>query len=160
MQDASLMHVVDGSGQGVDQGRSGARRLRPPGNLFGQTVSIHKLHAQERLTGVFPDLMHSENVRMLELGQRLSFALEPFELLSAGKSRFGNELQGYKPIQDAVTGLVDHSHTPPAQLSSKLITSTVDSWGPRIQLRSALVAVRSRTARFGSQIRLIPRATA
>jgi hypothetical protein len=82
--------------------------------LQGHTVQ--KLHDQERMTVLLPDLMDRADIGMVQSRGRLRLPLEAGQGLGVFGDVLRQKLQGDKPVQGQVLGLVDHTHTAATEL--------------------------------------------
>src|ERR1700730_11142960 len=64
---------------------------------------------------LLPDLVDGADIGMVESGGRLRLPLETGQGLRVLRHIIGQKLEGNKPVQVYVLGLVDHTHTAAAQ---------------------------------------------
>src|SRR5579863_2974092 len=81
-----------------------------------QRHAIQKLHDQEGVTVLLPDLMDRADIGMVESGGCPRLPLEAGQSLGVFGQVIGQELQGNKTMERGVLGLVDHTHSAAAQL--------------------------------------------
>ena len=76
VQDAVLVGVMDGMGEGRDDARAAFGGKRAIGEFPVEAAAVDPAHAEERLAGMFPDLVDRHDVRVFEVGGRLGFQPE------------------------------------------------------------------------------------
>ena len=77
--------------------------------LQGRAVQI--LHGDECLPVLLADVVDGADIRMVEGGSCLGFALKAAEGLRIFGDLIGQKLESDKTMQPGVLGLVDHTHT-------------------------------------------------
>jgi hypothetical protein len=82
--------------------------------LQGHAVQI--LHDDERLIVLLINLMDRANVRMIQRGSRLCFALKASKSLCVFGYIIRQELESYEAMQLYILGFVNHTHPAIAQL--------------------------------------------
>jgi hypothetical protein len=82
---------------------------------------------------LLPDLVDSADIGMVEGGGGLGLALEPAQGLRISSNFVGQELQGDKPVQGYVFGLVDHTHPATTELLDNAVVrdGLADQFDPR-----------------------------
>ena len=79
------------------------------------------LHGEKRPAVVFADLMHRDDIRMIQFGRRLCFTREPgFRGLVVAQS-IGQKLQRYPPLEGRILGQVHFAHTADADILDNLV---------------------------------------
>ena len=81
-----------------------------------QGHSVQKLHGDERMALVLADVMNRANVRVIQGGGSLRFALETSQSLRVFGHFVGQKFQGDEAVQAGVFGFIDHSHAAAAEL--------------------------------------------
>src|ERR1700730_10982233 len=81
-----------------------------------QRHAVQKLHDEERMALLLPDLIDRADIGMVESRSSLSFSLEAGQGLGVTGEVIGQKLQGDKSVQGHVLGLVDHTHPAAAEL--------------------------------------------
>jgi hypothetical protein len=81
-----------------------------------ESLSLQKLHHNERLALVLADFVDGTNVGMIQSGSSPRLALKPLQGYSIGGQPIGQELQGNVAPQGQVLGPVDHPHAAATQL--------------------------------------------
>ena len=81
-----------------------------------QRLAFQTLHHNERLAFVLADFVSSTDVGMVERRGRARLAVETFDELAVLGQLYGQELQGDRPAELGVLGLVHHAHAAPTQL--------------------------------------------
>ena len=110
VQDAVLMRVMNGSGNGFDVG---GRTLRGQWTIphdLGQRPTGHIVHREEVLAVVFADLVDGHNVRMLQTRNGLGFGLKAFDFGGSGQQARLDHLQRHRSVQADLARLVHHPH--------------------------------------------------
>jgi hypothetical protein len=81
-----------------------------------QRHAVEKLHDDEGMAILLPDLMNRADVGMIKRRCGLRLALEPSQGLWVFDDVIGQEFEGDKAVEGNVLGLVDHAHPAPAKL--------------------------------------------
>ena len=81
-----------------------------------QRHAVEKLHDDEGMAILLPNLMNRADIWMIERRGGLRLALEPRQSLSVFDDVIGQEFQGDKAVEGYILGLVDHAHPAPAKL--------------------------------------------
>jgi hypothetical protein len=128
VDDAALVSMMDGPGQGLDEPGGRTRRQGRPFQALGQAAALDILQravgAAERAAeraGPRADLEDLHDVRMLQPGDRLRLAMEARQLLGIGKGTAQDHLQSHEAIELDVAGLEDDPHAAPSQLPQHLV---------------------------------------
>ena len=83
---------------------------RPVADEMFQRLAFQVLHDNEGLVALFPDVMNSADVGMIQGGCRLRFAAEAGESGGVAGNVFRKELESNEAMQARVFGLVNHAH--------------------------------------------------
>ena len=67
------------------------------------------------------DVVEGANVRMVQAGDRLGFALEPLLQIGISGDMRGQHFDGDSAVQAGISGFVDLAHTPSAEGSVDLV---------------------------------------
>ena len=81
-----------------------------------QREPVEKLHGDEGLAILFADVVDGADVRMVQGGCGLGFALEAGQRLRVAGHFLGQKLEGHKAVQTRVFRFVDDAHPAAAQL--------------------------------------------
>ena len=79
-------------------------------NPMFQRQPIQKLHGDERFAVLVVNFVDGADVRMVQCGSRLGFALEAAESLRVFGYVVGQELESDKATELHILSLVDHAH--------------------------------------------------
>ena len=88
-----------------------------------QVLALEELHRHVEEAVLLPEVVHGDDVRVVEKRRRLRLALEALQGLVAGGDPGGERLQGHEPVEDRVLGLVDLAHRAAAELADDLVLS-------------------------------------
>jgi len=80
-----------------------------------KSLSLQKLHYDERLAFVLADFVDCTNVGMIQSGSGPRLAVKPLQGRSIGGESIGQELQGNVPPQSQVLSPVDDAHAAATQ---------------------------------------------
>ena len=119
VDDAARVGVVHGAGQGLDQGGAGTGVLGFAVQVVRERAAVEKLQRHERLALPFSDFKDLNDVRMLQAGNRLSFAAKAPQIARAVSAE---TLDRDEPIQLAVPRLVDQAHGAAADEFERVVT--------------------------------------
>ena len=81
-----------------------------------QRHAIQKFHRDERLLVLLANVVNRADVRVVECGRGLSFALKAGECLRVTANFIRQELEGDEAVQPRVLSLIDHAHPATAEL--------------------------------------------
>jgi hypothetical protein len=121
MDDAVFVSVLHRPGQGPQQLRGGARRLRHAVEVLGQAAAVEVLQREERETVVLADLVDLHNVGMVQPGHRLGLGAEAGQVFRLGLGAGQDHLQGDEALELRLPRLVDHAHAAAAEQAQHLI---------------------------------------
>src|SRR5580704_15221712 len=85
-------------------------------NLVLQRQPVQKLHDDETLASMLPNLVDGADIWVVQCGSGTCFPAKPFQSLRVLGYILGQKLQGNKAAKLSVLGLVDHTHAPTADL--------------------------------------------
>ncbi len=146
MDDPPLVRRLDGPGQRQGQFHRLSHRQRPVAEPMGQVAPVNPLHHQDVEPIMLINPVDLHDVGMAEPRQGQDLATESLTRIRAGPLPFGEDLQGYGPVEPALLGAIDRPHAARTgladpdearQLGGEPVT------GPRGQCRS--IAVRPQT---------------
>jgi hypothetical protein len=125
MDDALLVRrferVGDLSGDGQRLGqRDGAAR-----DVRGEILAFDEFHHQGREVGRLLEAVDRGNVRVVQRGQDFSFTLEPCEAIRVAGDRCGQHLDRDGPLEIAVGGAIDLTHTTRTDLRGDFVGTDV-----------------------------------
>jgi hypothetical protein len=89
---------------------------RPVADQVLERGAVEKLHHDERLAFVLPDLVDGADIGMVQSGSSTGFPAESFEGLRILGYVLRQKLQSDKATQFGVFSLIDHTHPTTAQL--------------------------------------------
>src|SRR5262245_38260162 len=90
--------------------------------MLRETAAFRQGHREVLLSLILAIVKDLDDVRMIKLGDGLSFAVKAFELGWRRQNAAANGLQGHQAAELGVAGLVNDSHGPAAELSENLVT--------------------------------------
>jgi len=88
----------------------------PSGDAMLQRLAVQKLHNQEGMTILPPDLMDGADIGMIECRSRLRLPLKPRQGLRVLNDVIGQKLKRDKTVEDYILSLVYNPHTAATQL--------------------------------------------
>ena len=91
------------------------RLERSARNSVFQSMTVKKLHGDETLALLLPNLVDRANVGMVQGGSGSGLVSEAFQGLRVLRQILGKEFQRDEAPKLGVLGLVDHTHTTAAQ---------------------------------------------
>ena len=125
MNHASLMGV--GQGLGGLQRPAGRQDKLQWGPLLlrllqhgRQAAPLDKLHGIVEHALLLADGEDRHDVRMVQLGNRLRFAIESLHGVAVGNAGKAEDLQGHFAVERDLSGFTDHAHATPADLADDL----------------------------------------
>ncbi len=121
MKNTALVREMHGSRQGFHQRRGFPFRLRRACTPAQQIAPIDVFQDKERPAVAFADLINPHNVRMLQPGHRFGLDLEALPGRRVRVQTAREHLDGNRPIERTLPGLVDNAHAAPAQLFADLV---------------------------------------
>ena len=86
-----------------------------------QRYTVQKLHGDERLPVLLANVVNRADIRMVQCGRGLGFALEPGKSLRVAGNFFWKKLEGDKAMQPRVLGFIDDAHAAAAQFFNDAI---------------------------------------
>ena len=115
MHDAVLMRVLQRLADRRHD-RQGLLRRKPAElHRLAQIHSVHEFHDQEIQPVAFSKLMHGDNIRMVQRGERLRLLHESLLERRVGDALRGEELQRDETIESFLPRLVNHAHSAAAE---------------------------------------------
>ncbi len=98
MDNASFMCRFERVGDLQSQIEKRVERQRPSANPGMQRLAFQQLHGNEILSVLLSDVINGADVRMVQSGSSLSFALEAGKSLGISGQFIGKKLQGHKTV--------------------------------------------------------------
>ena len=145
MDDPLKVGGVDGTGQDLDEPCGLAGWLWPAREFRRETAAGQVLQDQVRSALVVTDLEDLNDVGVLEPGDRLCLSAKSCRLIGTGVGAGQDHLEGDRPVEPPVPGLVDHAHPAVPDYPQDLVARD-----RRRRMRGALaVRVRQGQARQG-----------
>ena len=77
----------------------------------GERLTLEEFHDQKGHAVLLADVVNSTDVRVSDPGDRPRFTLEPIEFDWGGAARWGQYLDGDRPLEPRVSGMIDLAHT-------------------------------------------------
>jgi hypothetical protein len=121
VEDRPLMRVVHGAGDLGHQRGHGARFRLEPRDVPGEVPTLDDLHAEVGLIVGLADLVDRDDVRVVELGDRLGLVPEPAQFCRAGQRTGLDQLEGHQAIELVLAGPVDDAHAASSDLLEQLV---------------------------------------
>ena len=124
MQNAVLVGIVDGLGDGLQPARRPAEIRNPKSeirNLLGQARTRHVVHREKELTRVFANLVDGDDVRMLQAGGGFRLGPKPGGQLRPAEGQ--HQLQSDDPVQTDLPGAIDDPHAAPGNFLEQLVVA-------------------------------------
>ena len=84
---------------------------------LAQVDALEQLHRHVEEALLLPEVVHGDDVGVVEQGRRLGLALEALQGLVVGAEAGGERLEGDEAVQHGVVGLVDLAHRAAAELA-------------------------------------------
>ena len=125
MDDALLV----GSGERVGDLARDAERVverhprRRARDVIRERLAVHDLEHEEPRPTRFLEAVNARDVRMIERGENLRFALEPRDAIVILRECLGEDLQRDVTIEFRIAGAVDLAHTAGAERRDDLVGS-------------------------------------
>ncbi len=136
MDDAAPMGALHRLGQDANDLRGLARFLRDAGHLVGETAAVHVLQRKIGVAVLFADFVDLNDVRVLELGDRLGLRLEPRHGAGSRDAGRADHLDRHNAVQPRLPGLVDDPHAAAAELPEELVARDLRQGNREIELLS------------------------
>ena len=105
------MGVVNRAAHLGQQAHTLARLSHEPGNFARKAVPLDELHAEEVAALVLTDLVDGNDVRVVEARRRLRLDVKAVQLPRRRELPGQDHLEGDRPIQAHLAGLVNDAHT-------------------------------------------------
>ena len=81
---------------------------------FAERLSLQQFRDDKRRAGLSADVVHHENVWMIECGRGARFLLEPAEAITIGGKSSGNDLDCHLASEARIARAIDLAHAPDA----------------------------------------------
>ena len=85
-----------------------------------QAAALDELHGIVEHALLLADGEDRYDVRVVQLGDRLGLALEPFHGILVGNACEAEDFEGHFPLERELLGFIDHAHPAPADLADDL----------------------------------------
>ncbi len=125
VDDAVLVGVVDGAGQGADQVGGRPRRLRRAVQLAVEAAAVHVLQREVGAAFRLADLVNLDDAGVVQAGHRLRLGLEARPVHLPGQAAREDHLERHRALQAELAGLVDDAHAAPPQFLQQLVAGHV-----------------------------------
>ena len=141
MQDAPHMGMVH------SLGRLGQKRCRGPGivlegrELLGEVSPLDELHAEVLLTLMVANFINRHDPRVIQQCDGLGLVLESPQLRVVSQHAGPDHLEGDRPVEADLAGLVDHAHAAAAQFPVDLIVADIAHANPAKQITRWVIPV-------------------
>ena len=122
MNNALLMRMVHGAGEGLDELCPVPGRQGPVAAHLFEAGAVHEFQSEIGQAVVLGDVVNLHDVWMLQARDRLRLGMKGGPLLWAGMSSGQDHLQGHHPFEGRLSGSVDDAHAAASQLSQDFIT--------------------------------------
>jgi len=116
VDDARSVSGVESIGNVNGDGKKNFQFQRTPGDAVLQRQPVQKLHDDEGLPLVLPDLVDGTDVWMVQGGRSACLPAKAFQSLRVLGNVVRQELERYETTKLGVFRFVDNSHPTPAQL--------------------------------------------
>ena len=90
-----------------------------------ERLAVEKFHGDEGAAVGFADVVDGADIRMVEGGSGLGFALEAGESLRIGGNVFGEEFEGDETMEAGVFGFVNDTHAAAAEFVRDVVVGEV-----------------------------------
>ena len=121
VQNAVFVRVMDRLGNELEVGRRAFWRQRPLGHQPRQRRAVDEVHHQVMLAFVHTDLMHGDDVRMLQSGRSGGFDPEAFDELRSRQRAEREQREGHDPVQAQLPGAIDDAHAAAGDFFEQLV---------------------------------------
>jgi hypothetical protein len=111
MDNALAVRCVERVGDFDCQGKQNLGFQGTSGDAMLQGQAVEEFHGDERMSLVLADVMNGADIRMIESGSGLGFALEAGQRLGVFGDVVGKEFEGDEAVEAGVFGLVDYAHS-------------------------------------------------
>ncbi len=131
VDDSLAVCGVDGQGERSNQVR---HLIRGPGGAVepvGERAAVDPLHREIGTALQMADLVHLDDIDVLDAGGQLGFAEEADSLRFGGKLAGENHLEGDQAVQATVPGLVNDAHAAASDFGEDLVIADPPRRGRR-----------------------------
>ena len=116
MNNSLGMRRVHGIGNLYRQRKQQLDFERPPGDLVLQRRAFQIFHGDEGFSILLADVVNGADVRMVQGGSSLRFALETAQRQRIASHFIGKKFESDEAVQPGILGLIDHPHAAAAKL--------------------------------------------
>ena len=127
MHDAVIMRTLQGIANRRHNAKSFLRRQPFAEQQLPQVHAIHKLHEKEVKPACLPEIMHPDDVGVIESRERVSFLFKTDRKLWIIRPLRRENLQSDQAVQRLLPRLVNHAHAATAQALKNLKLRKI--WG-------------------------------
>jgi len=121
VDDAALVRVVDGAGDGEQQPHRGPRVPGQAAHVRTQTRPLDQLHAEVRQPVLLARLVERDDVRVIQLRRRLGLGAEAAQLCGRGERPGQDHLEGDDPVEPDVPCPEHDPHAAAAEFLQQLV---------------------------------------
>ena len=107
------------------------QRQGPLGQPLGQRLALQVLHHQEVHAVLAPHVVERADVRVVQAGDGLGFALEPLLQLRVASDVRGQDFDGDRAVEAGVAGFVHLAHAASPEGGDDLIRTKPNAGGER-----------------------------
>ena len=144
MDDAGIVRGFERQGDLMRDGQRLVGRDRALRDAVGERGSFDQFQHERRLAILLLEAVDGRDVRVVQRGQDLGFALEPREACGIGRHRRRQDLDRHVAFQLAVARAIDLAHSAFAQLRDDFVgAEAVPASGDPAGLRRDLAEVRA-----------------
>ena len=123
VQDAALMRVVNRAAHFGQQAHAFTRRSQEPRYFAREAVPLDELHAEEVAALMLTDLVNGNDIRVIEARRRLDLVVKAVQFARRRKLAGQDHLEGDRPIQADLAGLVDDAHAAAGDFRLQLVVA-------------------------------------
>lgn len=110
MEDALLVGVLEGLANFRDDGERFTGREAARAHRLAEIQAIDILHNKIIEPTGLAEIMHCDDVRMVQFGQKARFAIETLGEMRVGRECFGQKFERDDPVQARLTRFEDKAH--------------------------------------------------
>ena len=103
--------------------------IAPARDALRQIVALDEFHHERGHAPAFFEPVDGGDVRMIQRGQRLGFALEARQALGIVRERLGQDLDRDVAVQLRIARAIDLSHAPFADRRGDFVDAETRAWG-------------------------------
>ena len=125
VDESLLVREVNGVGQSADEFRGFSRRQRNTAESLAQTAPGNEFEREIRMAAVFADIVDLDDVRVLQLPERLGFAAKPSDFVPTGQIFPEDHFQCDESLERLLPRPIDHAHTAATEFIENVVTGDV-----------------------------------